>query len=179
MLSSINGINISCPEAFGMCLSRMRPIPRPSSSAANTTSALPARWRPSTAFFIAAQIALVDFDNSSQTLAAVPDHRATQLMQTRPCRLITAPARAHAATRPRSPPFFWLVSNHMARNHRSVAFACPETPCPRSSRLDSRSRRTEHGPNPAPSSCFLHNEDKGMHPASEIRIGTPRQASRP
>jgi len=44
------------------------------------------------ALLTAAQIALVDFDHSSQPLTAWPDHSAAKLVQTRPCRLITAPA---------------------------------------------------------------------------------------
>jgi len=44
------------------------------------------------ALLTTAQIALVDFDHSSQPLTAGPDHSAAKLMQTRPCRLITAPA---------------------------------------------------------------------------------------
>ena len=41
----------------------------------------------------AAQKALIDFDYASQPLAAGPDHGPTQLMQTRPCCLIAAPAQ--------------------------------------------------------------------------------------
>src|ERR1039457_2860774 len=73
MLSSIKGINLAA-EASGMCRSRIRSIPRPSSSTAATISDLPAIWRPSTPCSPPAQIALVDFDPPSQPLTARTDH---------------------------------------------------------------------------------------------------------
>jgi hypothetical protein len=46
-----------------------------------------------------------------------------------------------------------------------VGFAYPETPRPLSSKPDTRSRRTEHGPTAALNSCQLHIEDSGIRPA--------------
>src|ERR1700687_5174646 len=86
----------------------------------------------------AAQIALVDFDHSSQPLAAGPDHSAAELMQTCPCRLITAPAehtlqcyRAHPVLLAGQPPYGakplsqWRsrILKHRPRSHRNLIAA--------------------------------------------------------
>src|SRR5208337_3589505 len=90
------------------------------------------------ALLAAAQIALVDFNHSSQPLTAGPDHSAAKLMQTRPCRLITAPAE-HTLQRYRAytvlltdqqphgakPYSQWRsrILKHRARGHRNLIAA--------------------------------------------------------
>jgi hypothetical protein len=59
----------------------------------------------------------VHLHHAVETLAAGPDHGATQFVQAGPGGLVAAPAQ-HLLEAHRADPIFWLVISHMARNHR-------------------------------------------------------------
>ena len=66
--------------------------------------------------FRATNIGFINLDRTRQQVPARPDHGAAQLVQPGPGSFVAAkpqfPLEASALT-----PFFWLVTNHIARNH--------------------------------------------------------------
>ena len=79
-------------DAFGTRRNRIRPIPRPTSSAATAISTFFHRATPTDAILEPPDKRLVHLHPPGQPVAAGPDHRPPEFVEPRPGRLVAAEA---------------------------------------------------------------------------------------
>jgi hypothetical protein len=108
-----NAIRVSA-DTSSMRRRRIRSIPRTLFAAASDDrlGSAPATF----ILFRAADISFVDFDLATDIISSRTHHGAPQLVQPSPDGLIAI--KPNSLWRPSAlTPFFWLVTNHIARNH--------------------------------------------------------------